>query len=214
MHPDNGGDPDEMTAINNAWDILGNPDKKHEYDQQLDLQSHTATPSDPTASYVDLDDDIDPDDPFNFKNWQPDLSHFTHPDTATTTGSGDNQPDPPALAFFGSFLAGVAMATLGVIWVIAIIIAGLIHHDTAASICENVFAAVLIFIATAIAISMRVRRLETGLPPFYALVVVLLIVVGVVLHAELTGWGALTWALLTVCCAEGERYQRIHALKQ
>lgn len=209
-HPDNGGDPDEMTAINHAWDVLGNLDKKRDYDLELDRAQHTQEPP-PSATT----ESTEPDDPFGFKDWQPDFSHFAapHADASAQPETSDEPEDTPALAFFGSFIAGVALATLGVAWVIVIIVAGLIHHDGAASIAENVFVAVLVFIGTMLAIASRVRRLDVVPPAFYAVVVLILVAVGVVMRHEFTGWAALTWALLTVCCAEGERFQRVHSVR-
>jgi curved DNA-binding protein len=31
-HPDKGGDPEQFKKVQEAWDVLGNPQKKHEYD--------------------------------------------------------------------------------------------------------------------------------------------------------------------------------------
>lgn len=216
-HPDNGGDPDEMTAINHAWDILGDPDKRHDYDIELD-RAQQARQSEPSPATTAAES-TDPDDPFGFKNWQPDFSHFAspggqQPNDAPPPAADAIPEDTPALAFFGSFFAGVALATIGVGWVIVIVVAGLIHHDGAASIFENVFVAALVFIATMLAIAGRVRRVDVVPPAFYAVVVLVLVAVGIVLRHELAGWAALTWALLTVCCAEGERFQRVHALRK
>lgn len=213
-HPDNGGDPGEMTAINHAWDVLGNLDKKRDYDLELDRAQQHSTPQPPPAATTTKS--TDPDDPFGFRDWQADFSYFTAPNMAATEtpaqpSASDDTEDVPGLAFFGSLIAGIALATLGVAWIIVIIVAGLIHHDGAASIAENAFVAVLVFIGTMLAIASRVRRVDIAPPAFYTVVVLVLIAVGVVLRHELAGWAALTWALLTVCCAEGERFQRVYS---
>ncbi len=44
-HPDAGGDPDRMRALNAAWRVLGDPVRRAAYDRQLRLRSGSGSPS-------------------------------------------------------------------------------------------------------------------------------------------------------------------------
>ncbi|HEY4328912.1 MAG TPA: DnaJ domain-containing protein [Phycisphaerae bacterium] len=46
-HPDRGGTHAQMTAINQAWEILGDPEKRRQYD--ADLRAISRQPTRPTA---------------------------------------------------------------------------------------------------------------------------------------------------------------------
>ena len=48
-HPDHGGDPRRMIAINDAWDVLGDPERRAAYDASL-AAAAARTPADATAS--------------------------------------------------------------------------------------------------------------------------------------------------------------------
>lgn len=39
-HPDKGGDPEEFKKVQAAYDVLGNPQKKHEYDNPSPFRNH------------------------------------------------------------------------------------------------------------------------------------------------------------------------------
>lgn len=70
-HPDAGGDPHRMQAVNAAWRVLGDPVRRAAYDRSLDARvrgpaaetgSAGATPVDGVRPNVDLRDLLDLDD--------------------------------------------------------------------------------------------------------------------------------------------------------
>jgi hypothetical protein len=101
-HPDRGGDPARMRAVNEAWSVLGDPDARRRYDRSL---------GDPPHEAVDLDaDEVDDDDLTDVAAFVPIRATRSRPLLALV---------PPSLFLLSVFVGSVALvldepAVLGV----------------------------------------------------------------------------------------------------
>ena len=114
-HPDlaNGSGGDDMAAVNEAWRVLGDPERRRAYDATLEAERRARErprPARPTPRFVrTVDEPDEPDEEFEEEDWRLDLP-ITDGRTVQTLGI--------LLAVTGALAlaAVVALFTYAILW--------------------------------------------------------------------------------------------------
>lgn len=218
LHPDRGGDPQQMARVNEAYAVLSDPARRRDYDREL-VTHGPAT----TAGTAGFDDDVvDPqNEVFTDASWD-----TPHPWSAEQPVAGSSedpgwvdaeweppapQPEPrpswsvePTGSLVG-FASMVLLWTMSLVALGAILVGGVVNDVGWGRIAVNVALLATVIGVNFIAVGRRTSQ-PRFFPPsvFYVLWLLVLTGFGLGLGGAL-GWACLVWAAATCVLAETER---------
>lgn len=216
LHPDRGGDTDEMSAVNDAYAILSDPAKRASYDRDLKQSTNNTPPDDTTGSSPSRDDaDVDDDQYWTDAGWW-DEEAVPSPHTETPQAAADS-PETEVSAGGGGLLSMFSTFCLMGLWTLTLVVAGtvivggIINDLSWKEIVLN-----LVFVAAFAVLTGAMFFRRAGQPPksfpskAYLALVAALLVFGIsqISSDALMGSAVLVWAGLLVVGAEAGCYDR------
>lgn len=221
LHPDRGGDPAEMAAVNDAYATLSNAQKREEYDRELRAArtSHTATAGgserdNSGATRNEVDDDVFDEQVWAEAEWWDGDPTDTGPAPAEPGTPTGGAPDGSARQDFGlvsliGLLSAMALWTLTLIAVGTVIIGGLIDNTPWSRIGLNLLLVAIVTILNLAVVNSRSEqpRLRPSLRYVAYVLVLLLFGVSSLNTDPLLGSAVLLWAGLLVIGAEAMRLE-------
>lgn len=205
LHPDRGGDPTEMAAINEAYAVLSDPGKRAVYDRDL----RTAGGTRPTANAEtssDADDALDDEYWTEAEWWEEEPEPAATPDSGASTYPSESNGTESGLAILLRFIGLAGLWTLTLIVTGAVVIGGLIDDQGWKSIGLNLLVVALLTGVNLVVAGIRMT--QPGLPKLYLAYVAILLFFGLtqVSSDPLTGGAVLAWCGLLALGAEASRH--------
>ena len=204
LHPDRGGDPAEMAAVNHAYATLSNPEQRLTYDADL-ADTLTGPPSSSGATSTT------PAEPDAAPFINEDIANFAAAYEAAATQAPTNSaeiPDEaiPTLSFWGFLGFGAVLLALSSAWVVAILVIAILHHSGGTAIALNGVLAVLAVACAGACLWKRIVDATRRAHIAYAVIGIAVLLWGLTDRTHPSGWLMIAWGVSYFLTAETGRH--------
>lgn len=199
LHPDRGGDPQEMAAANHAYAVLTDLTQRKAYDDEI----RTAASSYPQQGGADPACNFDPSD--SAAAHERDTSATDDNVPAASRIDPDDVPFIPLIGFLGG---GALFLLLSLGWVFAVLVANLWHHASGSTALINAAVVVVVSVVAGVFAWKRITTVPGIGHAAYAAIGALGLITGHQIGG-FVGWLIIAWATCYIVAGEfGRRLEK------